>query len=55
MKKVKKAYYHKYFYSNWNNIKNIWTRIESLLSLKTVVSSVPSAISFDDDDTIMIP
>ena len=40
MKKSKQAYYDKYFERNWNNIKNTWKGIESLVSLKTVASSV---------------
>ena len=42
MKKSKQAYYDKYFERNWNNIKNTWKGIKSLISLKTVASSVPN-------------
>ena len=35
MKKSKQAYYDKYFEKNWNNIKNTWKEIKSLISLKT--------------------
>ena len=35
MKKSKQAYYDKYFERNWNNIKNTWKGIKSLISLKT--------------------
>ena len=31
MKKSKQAYYNKYFETNWNNIKNTWKGIKSLL------------------------
>ena len=41
MKKSKQAYYDKYFKRNWNNIKNTWKGIKSLISLKTVASSRP--------------
>ena len=51
MKKRKQAYYDKYFERNWNNIKKTWTGIESLTSLKTVASSVPT-ILFLNADTI---
>ena len=34
MKKSKQAYYDKYFEKNWNNIKNTWKGIKSLISLK---------------------
>ena len=39
MKKSKEAYYDRYFESNWNNIKNTWKGIKSVISLKTVASS----------------
>ena len=29
MKKIKQAYYDKYFERNWNNIKNTWKGIKS--------------------------
>ena len=38
MKKSKQAYYDKYFERNWNNIKNTWKGIKSLIFLKTVAS-----------------
>ena len=37
---------------NWNNIKNMWKGIKSLISLKTVASSIPTVLSFDNGDTI---
>ena len=40
MKESKQAYYDKYFERNLNNIKNTWKEIKSLISLKTVASSV---------------
>ena len=55
MKKSKQAYYDKYFERNWNNIKNTWNRIKSLISLKTVASSVPTVRSLDNGDTITSP
>ena len=42
MKKSKQAYYDKYFERNWNNIKNTWKGIKSLISLKPVSSHVPT-------------
>ena len=45
MKKSKQTYYDKYFERNWNNIKNTWKGIKSLISLKTVASSVPTVLS----------
>ena len=55
MKKSKQAYYDKYFERNWNNIKNTWKGIKSLISLKTVVFSVPTVLSLDNGDTITNP
>ena len=54
-KKSKQAYYDKYFERNWNNIKNTWKGIKSLISLKTVASSVPTIVSLDNGDTIPNP
>ena len=55
MKKSKQAYYDKYFERNWNNIKNTWKGIKSLISLKTVASNVPTVLSLDNGDTITSP
>ena len=55
MKKRKQAYYDKYFERNWNNIKNTWKGIKSLISLKTVASNVPTVLSLDNGDTITNP
>ena len=53
MKKSKQAYYDKYFERNWNNIKNIWKGIKSLISLNTVASRVlPTVLSLNNGDTI---
>ena len=54
-KKSKQAYYDEYFERNWNNIKNTWKGIKSLISLKTVASSIPTALSLDNGDTITNP
>ena len=45
MKKSKQAYYDRYFEKNWKNIKNTWKGIKSLISLKTVASSIPTVLS----------
>ena len=47
--------YYKYFERNWNNIKNIWNGSKSLISLKTVAYSVPTALYLDNGDTITNP
>ena len=55
MKKSKQAYYDKYFERNWNNIKNTWKGIKSLISLKTKASSVPTILSVENGDTVTNP
>ena len=45
MKKRKQAYCDEYFERNWNNIKNAWKGTKSVISLKTVASSVPTVMS----------
>ena len=55
MKKSKQAYYNKYFEKNWNNIKNIWKRIKSLISLKAVASSVPAVLTHHNGNTVTNP
>ena len=54
LKKSKQAY-DKYFKRNWNNIKNTWKGIKSLISLKTVASSVPAVLTLNNGDTITNP
>ena len=55
MKKSKQPYYERYFERNWNNIKNTWKGIKSLISVKPVASSLPTALSLDNSDTITNP
>ena len=55
MSKSKQAYYYKYFETNWNNIKNTWKGIKSLISLKTLAFSVPTVLSLDNGETITNP
>ena len=55
MKKSKQAYYDKYFEKNWNNFKNTWKGIKSLISLKAVASNVPALLSLDNGDTVTNP
>ena len=49
------AYYNKYFETNWNNIKNTWKGIKSLIYLNTVAFSAPTVFSLDNGNTITIP
>ena len=55
MKTSKQAYYDKYFERNWNNSKNTWKRIKSLIYLKIVAFSVPTVLYLDNGDTITNP
>ena len=55
MKKSKQLYYDKYFERNWNNIKNTWKEIKSLISLKSVASNVPTVLLLDNGDTVTNP
>ena len=55
MKKSIQANYDKYFERNWNNIKDTWKGIKSLISLKTLASRVPTVLSLNNGDTITNP
>ena len=55
MKKSKQVYYENYFERNWNNIKDTWKGIKSIISLKTVEFNVPTVLSLDNVDTITNP
>ena len=55
MKESKQAYYDTYFERNWNNIKNLWKGIKSLISLKTEACNVPTVLSLGNGDTIANP
>ena len=55
MKRSKQAYFGKYFEANWNNIKNTWKGIKSLITLKSVASNVPTVLFLDNGDTITNP
>ena len=44
MKKSKKAYYNKYFETNWNNIKNTWKR-NNLYDIANTFSSYFASIA----------
>ena len=55
MKKSKQTYYDKYFEKNWNNIKNTWKGIKSLISLNTKASSALTVLCLENGDTITNP
>ena len=40
---------------NWNNINNKWKGSKSLISLKTIASSVPTVLILDNGDTTTNP
>ena len=41
-------YYIKYFENNWNNIKNTWKGIKTIISIKNITSTVPHSIEFNN-------
>ena len=47
MKQSKQNYYTKYFENNWNNIKNTWKGIETIISIKNITATVPHSIEFN--------
>ena len=55
MKRNKQAYFDKYFEANWNNIKNTWKGIKSLIILKSADSNAPTLLSLGNGDTITNP
>ena len=57
MKRSKQVYFDKYFEYKifWNNIKNTWKGIKSLITLKYVASNVPNVLSLANGDTITNP
>ena len=48
MKQSKQIYYTKYFENNWNNIKNTWKRIKTIISVKNITAAVPHSIEFNN-------
>ena len=47
MKQSKQIYYTKYFENNWNNIKNTWKGIKTIISIKNITTTVPHSIEFN--------
>ena len=37
----KQIYYIKYFESNWNNIRNTWKGIKTVISIKNILPTIP--------------
>ena len=48
MKQSKQNYYIKYFENNWNNIKNTWKEIKTIISIKNITAKVPHSIEFNN-------
>ena len=48
LKRSKTNYYNHYFDINWNNIKNTWKEIKSLLSIKPNPSDIPKILTAND-------
>ena len=46
MKESKQIYYTKYFESNWNNIKNTWKGIKTIISINNVITTILHSIEF---------
>ena len=48
MKESKQIYYAKYFESNWNNIRNTWKGIKTIISIKNITTTIPHSIEFNN-------
>ena len=47
LKEIKQIYYTKYFESNWNNIRNTWKGIKTIISIKNI-TTIPHSIEFNN-------
>ena len=50
LKRSKTNYYNPYFDINWNNIKNTWKEIKSILSIKPNPSDIPKILNTIDSN-----
>ena len=48
MKQSKQIYCTKFFENNWNNIKNTWKGIKTVISVKNITATVPHSIEFNN-------
>ena len=48
MKESKQIYYAKYFESYWNNIRNTWKRIKTIISIKNITTTIHHSIEFNN-------
>ena len=44
----KQIYYTKYFESNWNNIRNTWKGIKTIISIRNITTAIPHSIEFSN-------
>ena len=47
LKQSKTNYYNHYFKANWNNIKNTWKGIKSILNIKIISTEFPKTLTVD--------
>ena len=45
LKESKHIYYTKYFESNWNNIRNTWKEIKTIIPIKNITTTIPHSIN----------
>ena len=48
LKESNQIYYTKYFESNWNNIRNTWKGIKTIISIKNITTTIPHLIEFNN-------
>ena len=48
LKESKQIYFTKYFESNWNNIRNTWKGIKTIISIKDIATTIPHSIEFNN-------
>ena len=48
MKQSKQIYSTKHFENNWNNIKNTWKGIKTIISIKNITITVPHSVEFNN-------
>ena len=48
MNESKQIYYTKYFESNWNNGKNTWKGMKTIISIKNMITTISRSIEFNN-------
>ena len=46
-KESKQKYYTKYFESDFNNIRNTWKEVKTVISFKNITTTIPHSIEFN--------